>query len=77
MAIENELWGETLKRSTSFTLLLPFFAWVFGWSIALVVCAESTSVRAKKAGVVENPRVLDHAGLPFDGSPGIAGLPFV
>jgi hypothetical protein len=27
--------------------------------------------------VVENPQVPDHAGLLFDGPPGMAGLPFV
>jgi hypothetical protein len=31
----------------------------------------------KKAGVVENLQVLDHAGLLFDGRPEIAGPPFV
>jgi hypothetical protein len=31
----------------------------------------------KKAGVVDDTRVLDHAGILFDGPPGIAGLPLV
>ncbi len=31
----------------------------------------------KKAGVIENPQVPNHAGLLFDGPPAIAGLPFV
>ena len=31
----------------------------------------------KKAGVVEDPQILDHAGLLFDEPPSIAGLPFV
>jgi hypothetical protein len=31
----------------------------------------------KKAGVVDDTRVLDHAGILFDGPPGIAGLSFV
>ena len=35
------------------------------------------SASAKKAGVVEGPEVLNHAGLLFDGPPGLAGMPFV
>ena len=31
----------------------------------------------KKAGVVEHPRVFDHAGLLCDEPPSVAGLPFV
>jgi hypothetical protein len=31
----------------------------------------------KKAGVVEDPQVLDHTGLLFDRPPGISGLSFV
>jgi hypothetical protein len=30
----------------------------------------------KKAGMVEYPRVLNHAGLRCDGPPGKAGVPF-
>jgi hypothetical protein len=31
----------------------------------------------KKAGVVENPQVRDHAGLPVDRLPEMTGPPFV
>jgi hypothetical protein len=31
----------------------------------------------KKTGVVEHPRVFDHAGLLVNEPPGIAGLPFI
>ncbi len=31
----------------------------------------------KKAGVVEDPQVPDHAGLLFDGPPAMAGLSLV
>jgi hypothetical protein len=31
----------------------------------------------KKAGVVEDPKVLDHAGLLVNEPPGKAGLPFI
>jgi hypothetical protein len=33
--------------------------------------------RKKKTGVVEDNHVYNHAGLLFDGPPGMAGLPFV
>jgi hypothetical protein len=33
--------------------------------------------RKQKAGVVEHPRMRDHTGLLFNGTPSIAGLPFV
>ena len=32
---------------------------------------------AKKTGVVESPKALDHAGLLFNEPPGAAGLPLV
>jgi hypothetical protein len=38
---------------------------------------SDVSASAKKAGVVEGPGVLNHAGLLFDGPPGLAGMPFV
>ena len=53
---------------------------VSSWSIGFVAeCLRPCHVTAseKKAGVVEDPQVLDHAGLLFDGPPGKAGLPFV
>ena len=40
-------------------------------------CSWTSKAVKKKAGVVENPQVLDHAGLLFDGPSGMAEVPFV
>ena len=48
-----------------------------GRSIGFRVRACGRAKREKKAGVVENPQVLDHAGLLFDGPSGMAEVPFV
>ena len=45
----------------------------YSWLLAV----ERGNRERKKTGVVENPQVLNHAGLFFDGPPGIGGLPFV
>jgi hypothetical protein len=42
-----------------------------------ILSASETTASAKKTGVVENNKVLDHAGLLFDGPPAKTGLPFV
>ena len=39
--------------------------------------AGRPNASAKKAGVIDDLQVLDHAGLLFDGPPGLARLPFV
>ena len=44
---------------------------------SLVLTPETRECVQKKAGVDKDPQVLDHAGLLFDGPPGIPGLPFV
>jgi len=47
---------------------------VASWSWSPVAASNG---EGKKAGVVENPQVLDHAGLLFDRPPEITGLPLV
>jgi hypothetical protein len=41
------------------------------------MAAEPRQREQKKAGVVENPQVIDHAGLLYERSPGLPELPFV
>jgi hypothetical protein len=49
------------------------------WSTELVPGGRDRSAPplAKKADVVEYPEVFDHVGLLVNGSPGLAGLPFI
>jgi hypothetical protein len=43
----------------------------------LPLIAAGVGSLKKKAGMVEDPQVRDHAGLLEDEPPSIAGLPFV
>ena len=44
---------------------------------SLLLEAKPRMRKRKKTGVVEGHQILNHAGLLFDGPPGISGLPFV
>jgi hypothetical protein len=45
--------------------------------LLLAGCGRPAPPATEKADVVAHPKVLNHVGLPANGPPGTAGLPFV
>ena len=69
--------AQVLEGAGRFSDLLRHGRIAYIHGVVPVDCDRSAPTASKKTGVVEHPKVFDHAGLLANEPPGRAGLPFI